>query len=397
MVTAQVADHPHAAAHVPAHGPPPRATFARKEQRQPPRDRPEASEPPPARTADATPRAVAWTPPRKRVVYEDEAPAPPAAATVEPPAASAATPPAAAAPAKPAAAAPAKPPPPAATPAKPPPPAAPARPPPPVAPSTSTPPKKAKLACYGRPPAESDVVYWSDAPALPPDTLAPPRPDKYLTFEYDAGGWNNIRMGLECLVVLGHAMRRTVVLPPPQPLCRRGAGLGDTVFYDCGVELRASPRPCVAPAASPRPRGRSRGARGAAATPADDSRLALGLLAPDTSSAQVLDRQDPHGAPRLWLLGLHQRDASRRTPGLEDARHEGILADVHRGRARGRPAQDEAARDLDQGLGRGRRDAAGHRPALRKVRRPRPRRRRGLAAAVAGRADASAPRRRGPS
>ena len=65
-------------------------------------------------------------------------------------------------------------------------------------------------------PTESEVVYWSNTLETP-STLPPPRQDKYLTFEYDAGGWNNIRMGLECLVVLGHVLRRTVVLPPPQP------------------------------------------------------------------------------------------------------------------------------------------------------------------------------------
>ena len=70
--------------------------------------------------------------------------------------------------------------------------------------------------CDGVPTA-SEVVYWSKTLATP-STLPPPRQDKYLTFEYDAGGWNNIRMGLECLVVLGHVLRRTVVLPPPQPL-----------------------------------------------------------------------------------------------------------------------------------------------------------------------------------
>jgi len=66
-------------------------------------------------------------------------------------------------------------------------------------------------------PTASEVVYWSNTLETP-STLPPPRQDKYLTFEYDAGGWNNIRMGLECLVVLGHVLRRTVVLPPPQPL-----------------------------------------------------------------------------------------------------------------------------------------------------------------------------------
>lgn len=40
--------------------------------------------------------------------------------------------------------------------------------------------------------------------------------DKYLTFEYDNGGWNNVRMSLECLIVLGHATGRTLVTPPQQ-------------------------------------------------------------------------------------------------------------------------------------------------------------------------------------
>ena len=75
--------------------------------------------------------------------------------------------------------------------------------------------QKPKLMCDDVPTA-SEVVYWSNTLATPA-TLPPPRQDKYLTFEYDAGGWNNIRMGLECLVVLGHVLRRTVVLPPPQP------------------------------------------------------------------------------------------------------------------------------------------------------------------------------------
>jgi len=60
--------------------------------------------------------------------------------------------------------------------------------------------QKPKLMCDNVP-TESEVVYWSNTLETP-STLPPPRDDKYLTFEYDAGGWNNIRMGLECLVVL---------------------------------------------------------------------------------------------------------------------------------------------------------------------------------------------------
>lgn len=42
--------------------------------------------------------------------------------------------------------------------------------------------------------------------------------DKYLSFEYDNGGWNNVRMSLECLLVVAHAMGRTLVIPPQQHL-----------------------------------------------------------------------------------------------------------------------------------------------------------------------------------
>lgn len=42
--------------------------------------------------------------------------------------------------------------------------------------------------------------------------------DKYLSFEYDNGGWNNVRMSLECLLVVAHAMGRTLVVPPQQHL-----------------------------------------------------------------------------------------------------------------------------------------------------------------------------------
>ena len=53
--------------------------------------------------------------------------------------------------------------------------------------------------------------YWN-APML-----SQPASDKYLTFDIDCGGFNNIRMAFEYAVVLSFLFRRTLVLPPLQP------------------------------------------------------------------------------------------------------------------------------------------------------------------------------------
>ena len=64
-----------------------------------------------------------------------------------------------------------------------------------------------------------EMIFWSDIPTnssyLSPmcDTSAQ---EKYLTFEPDQGGWNNIRMAMETALVMSHAMGRTLVLPPEQ-------------------------------------------------------------------------------------------------------------------------------------------------------------------------------------
>lgn len=75
---------------------------------------------------------------------------------------------------------------------------------------------------YGGPSPEiaNEMVYWSDIPS-DSKVKSPFRDEtntKYLTFEPDHGGWNNIRMAMETVLVLAHAMGRTLVLPPDAPM-----------------------------------------------------------------------------------------------------------------------------------------------------------------------------------
>ena len=84
-----------------------------------------------------------------------------------------------------------------------------------------------KLVCGGEP-VEHEVVYWKEVPGdlAYESPITPHHADhatSYLTFEYDMGGWNNIRMGVECVVVLAHATGRTLVAPPGQNLYLLGA------------------------------------------------------------------------------------------------------------------------------------------------------------------------------
>lgn len=83
--------------------------------------------------------------------------------------------------------------------------------------------KVAGLSCLDHPdiPDEvvNDMVYWQDIPAdaqfqSPFKKVGPTT--KYLTFEPDEGGFNNIRMAMETAVTMGLAMGRTLVLPPEQ-------------------------------------------------------------------------------------------------------------------------------------------------------------------------------------
>ena len=83
------------------------------------------------------------------------------------------------------------------------------------------------MICNGKQ-VDSEVIYWRvvpgdahyESPITPHHGL---HHDRYLSFEYDQGGWNNVRMSLECLIVVAHAMGRTLVIPPQQHLYLLGA------------------------------------------------------------------------------------------------------------------------------------------------------------------------------
>lgn len=94
---------------------------------------------------------------------------------------------------------------------------------------------KGLLKCDGRL-VKSELIYWRDVPVDQQlERSFGASEEQFLTFEYDAGGWNNIRMAVECMLVFAHVTGRTIVLPPTQQLylvskehdSRRAFGLAD--------------------------------------------------------------------------------------------------------------------------------------------------------------------------
>lgn len=84
----------------------------------------------------------------------------------------------------------------------------------------------AGLSCqmHGGPTSEeaiNEMIYWYNIPSdtnyylqLLQQHQDTTEEERYLTFEPDEGGWNNIRMALETTVAMAISMRRTLVLPP---------------------------------------------------------------------------------------------------------------------------------------------------------------------------------------
>jgi hypothetical protein len=64
---------------------------------------------------------------------------------------------------------------------------------------------------------QADMVYWEDLPNdhRPSNIVSP---NKYVTFEPDHGGWNNIRMSMETMLAFAVATGRTLVIPPKKTM-----------------------------------------------------------------------------------------------------------------------------------------------------------------------------------
>jgi len=105
---------------------------------------------------------------------------------------------------------------------------------------------KASLVCdpFGGPSKEraAEMVYWRNIPSdqyFPgvsiafSNSSASARPQKFLTFEPDQAGFNNIRLAFELAVVLAQAMGRTLVIPPKSTIWKMpGKAVCITDFFE---------------------------------------------------------------------------------------------------------------------------------------------------------------------
>ncbi len=91
---------------------------------------------------------------------------------------------------------------------------------------TWNPPRRGHIKCEVN---VDHLVYWNDPQSTADQNFRSPFAqndgiERFLTFEPDLGGWNNIRMSLEILVVFAATTGRTLVLPPKSPMNLLGHG-----------------------------------------------------------------------------------------------------------------------------------------------------------------------------
>ena len=92
------------------------------------------------------------------------------------------------------------------------------------------PPPHRKRAPHTPPKAQNPLRYWTatqsarDAELLRTGKVPPVKsePETFLTFVPDVGGFNNVRLALENVLVIARATSRTLVLPPPQTWYKLG-------------------------------------------------------------------------------------------------------------------------------------------------------------------------------
>ena len=104
--------------------------------------------------------------------------------------------------------------------------------------SSSTSPPLGRLRCeiYGGPSdkAAQEMVYWRDIPQddAHKNVFRSAKQRKFVSMEADAGGFNNVRMSVECGMALAYATGRTFVLPPRQGVYLLEDGVSWRDFYD---------------------------------------------------------------------------------------------------------------------------------------------------------------------